>query len=140
MLNLLNERMGFYLRKLDSQLKITFDEYFDETILSENGKYYTYHNLSGAEGKSMDLACLFAFADIRKILGQPVFNFSIFDELLDSSFDETGIEHILKLLNEKVEEHGEAIYVISHRKESASFVTGELIYLEKSDGITRRIN
>jgi len=139
MLNLLNERMGYYLKKIDSNLKISFNEYFEESILSENGKEYTYYNLSGAERKGMDLACLFSFSDIRKILGQPIFNFSIFDELLDSSFDETGIEHILKLLNDKVQESNESIYIISHRKESGSFVTGELVSLEKKSGITRRV-
>ena len=34
----------------------------------------------------------------------------------------------------------ECAIVISHRKESVKAVTGEVIYLEKSKGITRRVN
>jgi hypothetical protein len=43
------------------------------------------------------------------------------------------------LSRERVEKYQEAIYIISHRKESMKYCTnGEIVYLEKKNGITVR--
>ena len=63
----------------------------------------------------------------------------MFDELLDSSLDEKGVELVLNILKERVETYNESIYIISHRKESAKESSGEVIYLEKTNGITRKL-
>jgi energy-coupling factor transporter ATP-binding protein EcfA2 len=63
----------------------------------------------------------------------------MYDELFDSSFDEKGIELITNILRERVDELHECSVVISHRKESIKAVTGDVIYLEKENGITRRL-
>ncbi len=68
------------------------------------------------------------------------YNIAIYDELFDSSFDEKGIDLITDILKERVISLEECAIVISHRKESVKAVTGDIIYLEKQDGITRRIN
>ena len=68
------------------------------------------------------------------------YNIAIYDELFDSSFDEKGIELITEILQDRVEEQNECSIVISHRKESIKAVTGDVIYLEKTNGITRRVD
>jgi len=77
--------------------------------------------------------------DIRRLQGDTSFNFSLYDELLDSSLDEKGIELVLDILQERIEKYSECIFVISHRKESTKFATGEIIMLEKYNGVTRRV-
>ena len=77
--------------------------------------------------------------DIRKLQGNVSYNFSVYDELLDSSLDERGVELVLDILRERVEKHNECIFVISHRKESTKAATGDIIQLEKENGITRRV-
>jgi ABC-type lipoprotein export system ATPase subunit len=63
----------------------------------------------------------------------------MFDELFDSSLDEKGIELVLDILKERVDNYNEAIYIISHRKESKKYcIGGEIVYLEKKNGITTR--
>jgi len=63
----------------------------------------------------------------------------MFDELFDSSLDEKGIELVLDILKERVDNYNEAIYIISHRKESKKYcIGGEIIFLEKKNGITTR--
>ena len=64
----------------------------------------------------------------------------VYDELLDSSLDERGVELVLDILRERVEKHNECIFVISHRKESIKSANGDIIFLEKHNGITRRVN
>lgn len=140
LLDLLNSRLQHYLLKLDSNTKCCFNEYFEEEILNEKGKVCSYFNFSGAERKAIDLACLFAFSDIRRMQGGVSYNLSIYDELFDSSFDEKGIELVTNILKDRVEEYQESSIVISHRKESLSAVTGEVIFLEKRNGITTRVD
>jgi len=139
LLELLNSKLFYYLKRLDSNSVCVFDEYFEEQIVNEENKIFSYFNFSGAERKSIDLACLFAFSDIRRIQGGVSYNISLYDELFDSSFDEKGIELITEILKERVDSLGECAIVISHRKESLKAVTGDVIYLEKSGGITRRV-
>jgi len=138
-LELFNNRIAYYLNKMDSNCTCIFDEFFDEKFTNEKGKACSYFNFSGAERKAIDLACLFTFMDVRRLQGGVAINISIYDELLDSSVDERGIELVLNILRERVEEHNESVMVISHRKESGKFATGEVICLEKKNGITTRV-
>lgn len=140
LLELLNSKLFFYLKRLDSNSVCIFDEYFEEQIVNEQNKICSYFNFSGAERKSIDLACLFTFSDIRRVQGGVSYNIAIYDELFDSSFDEKGIELITDILKERVDMFNECAIVISHRKESVKAVTGDVIYLEKREGITRRVN
>jgi DNA repair exonuclease SbcCD ATPase subunit len=140
LLELLNSKLLHYLKRLDSNSICIFNEYFEEEILNEKNKVCSYFNFSGAERKSIDLACLFTFSDIRRLQGGVQYNIAIYDELFDSSFDEKGIELITRILQDRVEELDECSIVISHRKESIKAVTGDVIYLEKENGITRRLD
>ena len=138
-LQLLNGKLAYYLKKMDANCMCVFNEYFEEQIIDEKGKICSYHNFSGAERKNIDLACLFAFMDIRRLQGDVAFNFNIYDELLDSSLDERGIDLVLDILKERVEKYNECAMVISHRKESAKFATNDIIFLQKVNGLTTRI-
>ena len=140
LLELLNSKLLLYLKKLDSNSICIFNEYFEEEILNEKNKVCSYFNFSGAERKSIDLACLFTFSDIRRVQGGVQYNIAIYDELFDSSFDEKGIELITRILHDRVEELNECSIVISHRKESIKAVTGDVIFLEKENGITQRVD
>lgn len=138
-LQLFNAKLAHYLKKMDSNCICVFNEYFEEEIINEKGKPCSYFNFSGAERKNIDLACLFAFMDIRRLQGDVAFNFSMYDELFDSSLDERGVELVIEILKERIEQHNECVMVISHRKESTKLATGEIIFLEKQNGVTMRV-
>ena len=138
-LQLFNNKIAYYLSKLDSNCVLTFDEYFEEKIVNDKGIECSYNNFSGAEKKTIDLACLFAFMDIRRLQGDVAYNVCLFDELLDSSFDEKGVELVLDVLKDRSDVYSECCYIISHRKESIKAATGEIIYLEKYNGLTQRM-
>jgi len=135
-----NSKLTHFLKKLDSNCVCMFNEYFEEEIVNEKGKICTYNNFSGAERKAIDLACLFSFMDMRKAQGDVHYNISFYDELFDSSLDEKGVELVLEILNERVEKYNECVFVISHRKESIKAASGDIIFLEKHNGITKRIS
>jgi len=143
-LELLNSKLSYYLKKMDSNCILFFNEYFEEQIIDDKGKICSYFNFSGAERKNIDLACLFTFMDIRRLQGDVSFNVSVYDELFDSSLDEKGVDLVVDILNERLSKYNECMYVISHRKESINFTTqneqspGEVIFLQKENGITTR--
>lgn len=148
-LQVLNSKLAYYLKQMDANCVCIFNEYFEEQIFDEKGKLCSYFNFSGAERKNIDLACLFAFMDIRRLQGDVVYNFSMYDELLDSSLDETGIEIVINILKERVRRFNETIYIITHRKEAATLISSnensvdipsEVITLVKQKGITRRVD
>ena len=139
-IEVLNGRLAFYLKKLESNSMVKFNEFFEETITNERGKECSYFNFSGAERKAIDLAMLFTFQDIRRAQADVWLNMSIFDELIDSSLDEKGIELVLDILKDRVDKYSESIYIISHRKESKKYcmIGGEIVFLVKKNGITTR--
>ena len=139
LLELLNSKLLHYLKKLDSNSICIFNEYFEEEIINEKNKICSYFNFSGAERKAMDLACLFTFSDLRRMQGGVKYNLAIYDELFDSSFDDKGLELVTQILQERTEELNECSIVISHRKESIKAATGDVIFLTKENGITKRV-
>jgi DNA repair exonuclease SbcCD ATPase subunit len=144
-LQLFNHKLQYYLQKMDANCCCIFNEYFEDEIVDEKGHQCSYFNFSGAERKNIDLACLFAFMDIRRLQGNVAYNISVYDELLDSSLDERGVELVLDILRQRVEKYNECIMIISHRKESVNIGShyknpGEVIFLEKEKGITRRVD
>jgi hypothetical protein len=82
---------------------------------------------------------MFAFTDMLKMQTNVYYNVQFYDELLDTSLDSAGVENVIKILNVFVDENSYGIYIISHRKECSKLATGEVVYLEKSGGITKRI-
>jgi DNA repair exonuclease SbcCD ATPase subunit len=138
MLKMLNGRLNYYLIALDAPGSCQFDEYFDETIINNRGKECSYYNFSSGERKRFDLGMMYTFKDIRKLQSNVFINVGMYDELLDTALDANGIELALNILKERVIANKEAIYVISHKKEAAKHATGEVIYLEKENDITKR--
>ena len=139
-LDILNKRLLYYLQKMDANCICRFNEYFEEEIVNEKNEECSYFNFSGAERKNIDLAILFTFIDMRRLQGDVAYNLLMFDELLDSSLDEKGVELVLNIIKERIDQHKESIYVISHRKESVKAATGDVIVLEKKNSITTRVD
>ena len=142
-LKLLNNKLAYYLKAMDANCICMFNEYFEEQIVDDKGKICSYFNFSGAERKNIDLACLFTFMDIRRLQGDVAFNVSMYDELFDSSLDEKGVQLVINILRERLEKYNECMMVISHRKESTKIAdgsqSGTVIFLEKKNGITRKV-
>jgi DNA repair exonuclease SbcCD ATPase subunit len=135
-LKVLNSRLACYLKKLEANCLCQFNEFFDEEIIDENSQQKSYFNFSGGERKRIDLACLFAFADIRRLQGDVNFSTVFYDELLDSSLDDKGVSLTLKLLRERFNENGESCYIITHRGPEVTTKAEHTISVTKRNGIT----
>jgi DNA repair exonuclease SbcCD ATPase subunit len=138
-LSLFNNKLSSYLRKLNSNAFIKFDEFFEESIVNNKNISMCYFNFSGAEKKVIDLAVMFTFIEMLRLQSGVTYNIQFYDELLDTSLDEAGVELVISLLNELTQQFNYGIYIISHRKECSKLSTGDVIFLQKLNGITRRI-
>jgi DNA repair exonuclease SbcCD ATPase subunit len=136
-INTINDRINYYLKRLDAPCTIEFDEFFEEKFFNLNGKEIGYGSLSGGEAKRVDFALLFTFRDIRRLQSNVIINITVMDEILDSAVDSVGLNSMINLIKENVNNTNEAYYVISHRQEA---LDNELdvnkIILEKKNGIT----
>ena len=140
LIKILNERIAYYLAAFESNAKLTFDEYFDDTLFNDKGLEKSYENFSGGERKRIDLACLFSFLDIRRIQGDVRFNVIFFDELLDSAISSKACNFVFNILKERLDLYKENSYVITHRKEfktDSKDMIDNVINLEKRNGFTR---
>jgi hypothetical protein len=138
-LQILNNKIQVYLKKIGFNCSCKFNEYFEEEIHNDRGKLCSYFNFSGAERKSIDLACLFAFIDIRRMQGNVSYNIMFYDELFDSSLDEKGVELAYQIIADRAKLNNECAYIITHRKSSNFFATSKVIQLVKENGITKRV-
>lgn len=139
-LHTLNNKLQYYINEMGLKYSCKFDQYFEEEITNAQGRMCSYFNFSGAERKSIDLACLFAFIDMRKLQGNVSYNVVFYDELLDTSLDDKGVETIFNILKKRSSEFGECTYIITHRKSSSYFVDSKVIMLEKRNYITRMVD
>jgi len=115
-IQLLNQRIQFYLAKLGTSYTCIFSENFDVEFRTESGKC-DFNNFSSGEKMRIKIAALFSFRDL--LLDQVLvdFNILVVDEFLDSSLDDFAITKILEIMREISNNHDMAVYIISHRKE-----------------------
>ena len=136
LLELLNSRITFYLNKLKSTFKFTFNELFEDEIKDSNGNLCSYGNCSGAEMKKIDLAISFAFIDILKYQQQLEYNVLFMDEILDSSLDTKSLEYVVDFLSEYVTQNNIGLYLITHKSDVNLPDINKMIVLEKRNGFT----
>lgn len=140
LLDLLNASIQKYIISLGMDMRCKFDEYFDEQMTDKKGKTLSYWNFSGAERRTIDIACAWAFKDTKRKVSGVSSNVEFIDEIFDYGFDEHGLDLLINATKERQERDSLAIYTISHRKETSKHIDGETILVEKENGITRRID
>ena len=96
---------------------ITFelDDQFKENIRARGRDEFVYENFSEGEKMRLDLALLFAWRDLARKQNSTTSNLLIFDEVLDASLDNAGVEDLIKIVSELTS--NENVFVISHRPE-----------------------
>lgn len=140
LLSMMNASIQQYINDLGMTIRCKFDEYFDEQLSNDKGKEISYWNLSGGERRTVDLACAWAFKDLKRKISGVSSNVEWIDEVFDSAFDERGFDLLVELMKQRIDKNSLSVYAISHRKEMEKHVTGEIIFLEKENGVTRRMS
>ena len=120
---LLNGYINKYLEDLGANYIFLLDEEFNETIKSRGRDTFSYSSFSQGERGRIDLSIILAF---RKLVearsnNDAIMNVFILDEVLDSSLDVDGMDHVNNLLREISKENGGTkLFVISHNPNNAN--------------------
>lgn len=112
-LPVMNKLINKYLNIMDSYIHFELDESFNEVIKSRFRDEFTYASFSEGEKQRIDLAILFTWRQIAKMKNSVNTNLLIFDEIMDSSLDNSGTESFMSLLDQFGEDTN--IFVISHK-------------------------
>lgn len=102
-----------YLRALGLFVRFELNENFEESLLGRGIDHITYNAYSEGEKLRIDLAMLLTWRDLLRKQNNLSVNFIIFDEILDSSADASGIESLLDIFK-AMKNEGIKIFVISH--------------------------
>lgn len=112
----INKLINRYLASMDFFCNFTLDETFTETIKSRYRDDFSYHSFSEGEKRRIDLAIIFAWRSIAKMRNSASTNLLIFDEVLDGSTDQSGIESFFTIIKEVIQNTN--VIVISHTQSS----------------------
>ena len=115
---LLNKKVNQYLSKAGVNYYVKLDGWLEPEIKGPGIHDCSYENLSGAERVNIDRALQFAFNDISKLQSPIHMNLMIFDELLDSSMDQKGLQDLMKIVRIKQQEDDLNVLIVSHRSDA----------------------
>jgi len=129
-ISVINTLIAKYLAALDFFVSFELDENFNETIKSRFRDEFSYMSFSEGEKCRLNIAILFAWRAIAKMRGSIDCNLIVLDELFDSSLDLTGIDDMMKLLNNLT--NNENVFIISHREDQISEKFARVIRFQKT--------
>lgn len=127
---LLNSSIAKFLDKFGLNIRLSFDEFIQETITSK-GKEVSYMSFSEGEKKRIDLAIQFAFYEVAKLISNWKCNLLFIDEMLDSGIDVEGLSISMNMLSQFQKENKQGIYIITH-KNTDDFTFPKTITVEKT--------
>jgi len=103
-----------YLSNIGFNFYITLDNWLNAVIKGPGIANGDYKSLSSGEKKTVDLALQNAFLDIARIQAGVIPDILIYDEVLDSSIDGSGLSKIMEIIRRKEMEDGLKVFIISH--------------------------
>ena len=140
----LNDRTAHYLGALtDGELSAVWQtitltakgearENFSINVSGDDG-HGSFNDLSGGEKRKVRIACSLALQDLVSTRASKSLDLFIADEI-DDALDESGLERLMGLLDEKALERG-SVFIISHN--SLSDWCSQVLTVEKEAGMSK---
>jgi DNA repair exonuclease SbcCD ATPase subunit len=113
-LPVLIDNMNKNLLAFGFNVRVDFDDQFNETFYYNGFTQRDYTNFSSGEKIRIDVSLLLTFRMIAKLQKNLDSNLLIIDEILDGSLDTSGLEAFIEILNEQDNLN---LFIISHNKE-----------------------
>ena len=126
----INSLINKYMDIFGFNCSFELNEQFEETIKARYCQKYSYGNFSEGEKLRINLSILFMFRELADLRSSLKTNILFFDEALDSSLDEDGVNGFLHIINTL--EKDKDIFVISHHGESFYDNFDNIIKFEKN--------
>lgn len=126
----INQLISKYMDIFGFNCSFELNEQFEETIKARYCQKYSYGNFSEGEKLRINLSILFMFRELADLRSSFKTNILFFDEALDSSLDEEGVNGFLQIINTL--EKDKDVFVISHHGESFYDNFENIIRFEKN--------
>lgn len=111
----INKLVNQYLQVLDFFVSFQLDEQFVEEIRSRYRDTFSYDSFSEGEKQRIDLALLFTWRQVARMMNSVSTNLLVLDETFDASLDHEGVENLMKILYTLSDDTN--VFVISHKGE-----------------------
>ncbi len=131
----MNKLINKYLASMDFFVNFELNENFEEKIKSRYRDEFSYASFSEGEKMRLNLAILFAWRAIAKLRNSASMNILFFDEVLDSSLDNAGIDDFMKIIYNLTTDTN--IFIISHKVDVISDKFPNMIRFEKVKNFSR---
>ena len=125
-----------YLSEGGCNFYLNITGWLDEEIMGPGITNCSYGNLSGGEARSIDLALQLTFLDILRLQRGANLDIIIFDEILDSSIDTSGLSNLLKIIKVMQVRDNSKVYLITHRQEVSDIDVDRIYTVEKRKGFS----
>ena len=112
----INKLINEYLTKMGAMYTFELDAEFNESVKTRGMENFTYNSFSEGQKYRIDIAILFAWRDLVKMISGGSVNVLVLDEVMDGSSDTDGIEALVEILDRITD----SIYVISHSEKIES--------------------
>lgn len=133
----MNKLINKYLAAMEFFVQFELDENFDEKIKSRFRDEFSYASFSEGEKMKINLSLLFTWRAVAKLRNSASTNLLIFDETLDSSLDNNGIEEFIKIITDLSMENN--VFIISHRGDNLQDKFSNVIRFEKQKNFSVKV-
>lgn len=142
MIPLFNSKVNEYLNRFELAIQVIFNEAMDEIIkVPGQDSEISYFSFSEGEKKRIDIAILFSFIEMTKIICNWNCNVLMMDEIMDSATDTDGLDKMMYTIKNFVGSNKNlSIYMISHRvDDNYKQLFDSILTAEKSNGFSRLV-
>lgn len=134
-LPIINEKINTYLEELELPAQFTFDENFNEKILSGYQNDLRFESFSSGERARISIALMLTWRDIAIEKNALKTNIMFLDEIFMDSLDSESVIIFVNMLKNRAMRMNENIHVLAHRQEIKGYFDCE-IKVSKKDGFS----
>ena len=106
----INKLINEYLTRMGAMYTFELDAEFNESVKTRGMENFSYNSFSEGQKYRIDIAILFAWRELVKMISGGSVNVLVLDEVMDGSSDQDGIDSLVEILDQLKD----SIYVISH--------------------------
>lgn len=132
----INTQTNHYLSETGHNYYVKLDNWLDGQILGAGVGECAFENMSGGEGKIIDLSMKFAMMDVARRQAGSYLDILVLDELLDSSVDSQGIDNLMNIVKLKQKEDDLKVFIVSHREEVSEYGFDKIYQVHKKNGFS----
>lgn len=114
----MNERMRYYMDRLEHPYVVEFQPDMTASIFTRSGKPAKYAGTSRGQQTRIWLSTNWTFHDVFEMLHTRI-NILFIDELLDNGMSERGAERCYEIVDDLAHRRGKSIFIITHRQDLA---------------------